>query len=275
MPPGHLQFPSRTHLLLIPSYNTGDKVLEVVREAIAHWSPVWVVVDGSTDGSDKKLLALRQEDHQKSLRVLVLEKNRGKGGAILHALDLAAKKGFTHVLCMDADGQHPAAKIRDFMALSFAHPEAMILGAPIFDSNAPLARVHGRKLSNMFMHLETLFCGIDDSLFGFRLYPIAELRQVMHGIRWARRYDFDPEVAVRLVWEGVRPINFRCPVRYLTATQGGVSHFKYFRDNCLLTWMHLRLILTFLLRLPSAWRWRRWQKRTPVPPAPPARRSSK
>ncbi len=267
MPLGRYEIPSRTHLLLIPSYNTGDKVLEVVREALAHWSPIWVVVDGSTDGTDKKLQALRNDDQEHFLRVLVLEKNRGKGGAILHALDLAAKKGFTHVLCMDADGQHPAAKIRDFMGLSFANPDAMILGTPIFDSTAPRVRVHGRKLSNITMHLETLFCGIGDSLFGFKLYPIAELRRVMHGIRWARRYDFDPEVNVRLVWEGVRPINLPCPVRYLTKAQGGVTHFKYFRDNCLLTWMHLRLVLTFLLRLPTAWRWRRWQKRPEAPGA--------
>jgi hypothetical protein len=193
--------------------------------------------------------------------VLVLDKNRGKGGAVLYALDIAAKKGFTHVLCMDADGQHPAAKIRDYMSLSLDNPDAMILGKPIFDSNAPRARVHGRKLSNVMMHLETLFAGIGDSLFGFKLYPIADLRRVMHGIHWARRYDFDPEVNVRLVWEGVRPINLPCPVRYYTKGQGGVSHFKYFRDNCLLTWMHFRLLISFLVfKLPTAWRWRRWKK---------------
>lgn len=255
--------PSATHFVLIPSYNTGPKVLEVVREALAHWQPVWVVVDGSNDGTERSLKDLAQTE--KHLKVLVLKENAGKGAAVLHGLDAATKKGFTHALCMDADGQHPAAKIRDFMTLSQANAQAMVLGQPIFDSTAPLVRVYWRKMSNFWVHLETLFGGIGDSLFGFKLYPVEDLRRVMHGIRWARRYDFDPEVNVRLVWEGVRPVNLPCPVRYLTKEQGGVSHFKYLRDNCLLFWMHTRLFFTFLTRLPTAFRWRRWKRRVEPP----------
>ena len=77
-----------------------------------------------------------------------------------------------------------------------------------------------------------------------------ELQTVMLRSRWMRRFDFDPEVAVRLCWEGLRPINIEAPVKYFTADQGGVSHFKYLRDNVLLTWMHTRLFLEFLVRLP-------------------------
>jgi hypothetical protein len=72
----------------------------------------------------------------------------------------------------------------------------------------------------------------------------------MHAQRWMRRFDFDPEAVVRLCWRGVRPINLPAPVTYLGADQGGVSHFNYLRDNALLTWMHTRLLLGFLLRLP-------------------------
>jgi hypothetical protein len=67
---------------------------------------------------------------------------------------------------------------------------------------------------------------------------------------WMRRFDFDPEAAVRLCWEGVRPIRIEAPVRYFRADEGGVSHFNYLRDNLLLSWMHLRLFCGFLLRLP-------------------------
>ena len=66
-----------------------------------------------------------------------------------------------------------------------------------------------------------------------------------------RRFDFDPEAAVRLCWRGVPPINLPAPVRYLSAAEGGVSHFHYGRDNLLLTWMHLRLCSVPLCRLPS------------------------
>src|SRR5581483_5561399 len=162
--------PSRTHLVLIPSYNTGDRVLETARAARRHWKPVWVVIDGSTDGSTEKLRAMAASDP--GLRVLALPRNQGKGAAILHGLREAAALGFTHALTMDADGQHPADRIPAFMAESARRPEALVLGRPLFDASAPAVRVLGRRVSNWFAHLETLWSGIGDSLYGFRVYPL-------------------------------------------------------------------------------------------------------
>lgn len=240
--------PSPTHLLLIPTYNTGSKVLATVREALRCWAPVWVVVDGSTDGTGAALEKLAESEP--NLRVLMLAKNAGKGAAVLHGLRAAEAEDFTHALTMDADGQHPAALIATFMETSAARPEALVLGLPQFDASAPALRVNGRKASNFWANVETLWAGIGDSLFGFRVYPIGPLRAVMEGTRWARRFDFDPEVAVRLCWRGVPPINVPAPCRYFTAAEGGVSQFRYLRDNTLLTWMHARLMVGFLLRLP-------------------------
>ena len=240
--------PSTTHLVLIPSYNPGDKVYETVRAARAQWTPVWVVVDGSRDGTERGLVEMAASDP--GLEVLVLEHNQGKGAAVLHGLERAAERGFTHILSMDSDGQHPADLIPTFMAASQREPGAMILGKPVFGAEAPALRVNGRKLSNWWTNVETLWAGIGDSLYGFRVYPLEPLRQVMRGQRWMRRFDFDPEAVVRLAWRGVRPINLPAPVKYLRADEGGVSHFNYLRDNLLLTWMHARLMLGFLLRLP-------------------------
>ena len=237
-----------THLVVIPSYNTGATVYATVRAARAVWSPVWVVVDGSDDGTVEGLRALAVGDE--GLRVDVLPSNRGKGAAVLHALQAARAAGFTHALTMDSDGQHPADLIPRFMHDSMAEPGAMILGRPVFDASAPLLRVRGRRISNAWTDLETLGAGIDDSLYGFRVYPIAPLVDVMQGQRWMRRFDFDTEAVVRLAWRGVRPINVAAPVKYLRPEEGGVSHFRYGRDNVLLTWMHLRLVLGFLGRLP-------------------------
>jgi glycosyltransferase involved in cell wall biosynthesis len=239
---------STSHLVLIPSYNPGPKVRETVLGARAHWAPVWVVVDGSTDGSAETLQAMAAGDP--GLRVIVLPRNLGKGAAVLHGLELAAKEGFSHVLTMDSDGQHPAHLIPQFMAASAAQPRAMVLGVPVFAADAPRLRVNGRKVSNGWADLETLWMGIGDSLFGFRVYPIEPLRQVMHGQRWMRRFDFDPEAVVRMCWRGVKPVNLPATVRYFRPEEGGVSHFKYLRDNLLLTWMHSRLFFGFLLRLP-------------------------
>ena len=88
--------PSRTHLVLIPSYNTGAKVYETVREARAQWAPVWVVVDGSNDGTAEGLQQMAREDSH--LRVIVLPENGGKGSAVLHGSRLALEEGFTHAL---------------------------------------------------------------------------------------------------------------------------------------------------------------------------------
>jgi glycosyltransferase involved in cell wall biosynthesis len=246
--------PCDTHLVLIPSYNSGRKLLETVKAARRHWAPVWVVIDGSTDGSQLLLTQLASQDRQ--LRIFDLPRNLGKGAAILHGLRHAEAAGFTHVLTMDADGQHPANLIPDFIAQSLANPDALILGRPVFDASAPRIRVLGRKLSNWGTNLETLWAGRFDSLFGFRVYPITALRKVMETSKWMRRFDFDAEAAVRLCWDGFRPISLPAPVQYFTPDQGGVSHFRYLRDNLLLTWMHARLVAGFALRLGTVARWR-------------------
>lgn len=240
--------PSTTHIVLIPSYNPGPKVYETVRAARYYWNPVWVVIDGSTDASVAGLKAMAEIDA--GLKVIVLPHNQGKGAAVLQGLDLAAAAGYTHALTMDSDGQHPADLITAFMAESAKQPEAMVLGHPVFDASAPNIRVQGRKISNVWANLETLWAGIGDSLFGFRVYPIAPLRKIMHHLRWMRRFDFDPEAVVRLSWHGVKAINVPAPVRYFSLDEDGVSHFKYLRDNLLLTWMHTRLFIGFVVRLP-------------------------
>ena len=239
---------SATHLVLIPSYNPGPKVFEAVRSALQQWAPVWVVVDGSTDGSAERLTSMAAEEA--NLRVFVIAENRGKGAAVLFGLQAAQALGYTHALTMDSDGQHPTANIPFFMQASKENPDAMILGSPVFDASAPKLRVRGRKISNGWANLETLWAGIHDSLFGFRVYPVRDLILVMRRQPWMRRFDFDVEAAVRLCWRGVRPINLPAPVRYFRTDEGGVSHFRYWRDNLLLTWMHFRLFFGFLLRLP-------------------------
>jgi glycosyltransferase involved in cell wall biosynthesis len=248
--------PSTSHLVVIPSYNTGPRLAGVVAEALRSWRPVLVVVDGSTDGSDRPLRELASGEP--GLSVLVLPKNSGKGAAVLAGLAAARDRGFSHALVMDADGQHPAAGIAQFMECSRRHPAAMILGRPVFGPDVPLARLYGRKLSIGAVRLETLGAGIADPLYGFRVYPIQPLLDVLGPRSGGRRYDFDTEAAVRLFWAGVEPINLPSPVRYFTSAEGGVSHFHYIRDNVTLVLMHTRLVLELAFRRwPAALRHRR------------------
>ena len=245
-------------LVLIPCYNPGHRIETTVREAAAAGLPIWIVDDGSDDQTRRRLIML--SDQLPDVTVLRHEENRGKGAAVLTGIQAGLEQGYTHALTMDADGQHPAKHIPEFIAAARARPEAMILGRPVFSEEAPALRVQGRKISNFWAELETLWGGIDDSLFGFRVYPVKPLISVMRQTRWMRRFDFDPEAAVRLVWRGVPTINLDAPVRYFDAEADGVSHFRYGRDNRLLIWMHLRLLAGFLRRLPRLIR-RRWHQR--------------
>lgn len=234
-------------LILIPSYNTGPILRETVASVLGCGVPVWVVVDGSTDGSP----ALLEEFEERSgFRVIRLESNSGKGAALLSALKQAVADGFSHVLTMDSDGQHPASHVGAFLTLSVRHPQAAIFGKPVFDASAPALRVNGRKVSNFWANLETLWWGLGDSLFGMRVYPAAKLLEAMRLTPFARRFDFEPEVAVILCWMGVPVINLPTPVRYPSKDEGGISQFRYLRDNALLTWMHLRLFIVFVMLLP-------------------------
>ena len=239
---------SRSHLVLLPSYNSGPMLRRVVEEVAARWLPVWIVIDASTDGSAKALDPLLERNPH--VRRIVLAENSGKGGAVLAGFREARAAGFTHALVMDADGQHSVEAVETFLERSRCEPGAMILGEPVFGPDAPAERVKGRRVGNWWANLATLWGGIHDSLFGFRVYPIAESVEILDSIRTARRFDFDTELAVRLYWRGVRPINIPVPVCYPPRAEGGTTHFRYLRDNLLLIGTHARLFFGMLARLP-------------------------
>ena len=241
---------STRHLVLIPAYDAGPLLATTVADALAQWTPVWVVDDGSTDGAPAALAAALGD--AAGLRVLHRPRNGGKGAAVATGARAALEAGYTHALVMDADGQHPAARIPAFMAASRAAPEAMILGQPVFGSDAPRHRLLGRRLSNLGGRIATRGGAVGDVLFGFRVYPLAPLLAVMAATRRMRGFDFDPEAVVRLTWAGVPACHLSAPVRYVERGAGGVSHFNYLRDNLLLSWMHLRLCARGRLAPPRA-----------------------
>jgi hypothetical protein len=133
------------------------------------------------------------------------------------------------------------------MLISKQNRAAMVLGAPRFDASAPRIRVIWRKLSNFLTRLETLR-PLPDSLFGFRVYPVSALLAVMAQSKRMRGFDFDAEALIRLSWRGVASIDLPAPVRYFGVAEGGVSHFRYGRDNVLLAAMHARLLALSLFR---------------------------
>ncbi|GAJ30213.1 glycosyltransferase family 2 protein [Acidomonas methanolica] len=243
------------HVVLMPSYNSGPLLLETVVGVLRAWPDVIVVIDGSTDGSDATLASLLPGNP--GLEIVRRVRNGGKGSAVLAGALRASARGFTHVLTMDADGQHPPEAIRGFIERSRAHPGAMILGAPVFGADAPVVRVWGRKIANGLARLKTAGA-VRDCLFGFRVYPLADLLAVMRPSRFMKGFDFDPELAVRLCWRGVPAINVPTVVHYLSRAEGGISHFRYGRDNLRLGFMYLHL--------GGTWVWRSVRSHHGMPP---------
>jgi glycosyltransferase involved in cell wall biosynthesis len=179
--------------------------------------------------------------------------NQGKGAAILSGAEYARELKFTHIIQIDADGQHDVNDIEHFTNYSEKHPGHIISGAPSFDESAPKARVYGRKVTDFWVALETLSLGVKDCLCGFRIYPLDRLAQLVQQYRLGQRMDFDTEILVKAVWSGI-PLHFiKTKVIY---PANSVSHFHYLRDNLGLIWLHVRLMFGMLLRLPKLLCWR-------------------
>ena len=207
------------------------------------------------DGSQtKQLLALASLITKTAGFVLVEHKeNRGKGAAMMTGAKKARELGYTHVLQIDADGQHEVNDVKLFLEYSKEHPQQIISGAPVFASDAPKARVYGRKVTDFWVALETLSLNFKDSLCGFRIYPLDQLEQVMAKYSLGNRMDFDTEVLVKSVWQGSQVHFIPTKVRYI---ENNVSHFHYLRDNLSLIFLHTRLMIGMLIRLPKLLFWR-------------------
>lgn len=230
--------------VLIPTYDNPATIAAVVERVRRYVADVVVVDDGSAEAGRASVEALRATP---GVHVHRRAKNGGKGAAVKDGFRVARDLGFTHALQVDADGQHALGDIPRLLAASEANPRALVLGAPRFDASVPKGRLYGRKLTIFWTTVETYGRRvITDPLCGFRVYPLDAA--IAAGAR-GDAMDFDPEIAVRLVWRQVPVVNVETTVRYVPASEGGVSHFRMWKDNVLISWMHTRLVVAALLRL--------------------------
>ncbi|HLW70762.1 MAG TPA: glycosyltransferase [Candidatus Binataceae bacterium] len=237
---------------IIPSYNHSKMVGELVRRLRELELPVFIIDDGSDAPTRAVLAAL----HAPVCGVTVyrLDANRGKGAAVMQGFELARAAGFTHALQIDADGQHDLAKLPEFLALGAAHPEALIAGAPTLDASTPRVRRIGRSITHFWVGVETLTLHPVDTMCGLRLYPLDRVARLYTTHRLGRRMDFDIEIFVRLIWDGVQI--FLVPVR-VAYPPDNTSNFAMVHDNWLITVMHTRLVLAIPWRLRQILRNRR------------------
>jgi glycosyltransferase involved in cell wall biosynthesis len=232
--------------VVIPVYNHEHAVGEVVRAVLAFDLPCILVDDGSSETCGKVLEQLAQ-DCPESITLLRHPVNQGKGGAVLSGIRQAAAAGFSHALQIDADGQHSVSDIPLFLAQAKEHESAIIVGYPVYDQSVPRMRFYGRYLTHVWVWINTLSLQIKDSMCGFRVYPVQSVLALTAHCKIGKRMNFDTDILVRLYWDGLEMINVPTRVGYPT---DGVSHFRGWHDNVLISWMHTKLFFGMLLRLP-------------------------
>jgi len=240
--------------VLIPVYNHEHAIGQVVDAVLATGLPCILVDDGSNPACAAVLDRIAAASSQVSL--VRHDINRGKGDAVVTGIQHAARIGFTHALQIDADGQHCTADIPRFIEQAAARPDALIVGYPLYDESVPAARFYGRYLTHVWVWINTLSLQIKDSMCGFRVYPLAPVLSLTKRHRLGARMDFDTEILVRLFWDGMDVVNLGTRVGYPT---DGVSHFRLWLDNLLISRMHATLFLGMLIRLPKLLA-RKWSK---------------
>ncbi|WP_449550226.1 glycosyltransferase family 2 protein [Lelliottia amnigena] len=240
--------------VVIPCYNHGAMMANVLSRLAPFGLPCLIVDDGSDEGTRLELERLAAEQSQVTL--IRLAENAGKGTAVIRGLTESARAGFTHAVQVDADGQHAIEDIPQLLALAERNPEALISGQPIYDDSIPRSRLYGRWVTHFWVWIETLSLQLKDSMCGFRVYPVAPTLQLAERATLGKRMDFDTEVMVRLYWQG--NTSYFLPTR-VTYPLDGLSHFDALKDNVRISLMHTRLFFGMLPRIPALLMRRRQQ----------------
>ncbi len=232
-----------TPWILIPIFDHGATIRGVVEEIAGEGLPCLIVDDGS--GPRTRAVIDDLERRYDWLRVERLDRNCGKGVALRHGFRTALKAGATHVIHLDADGQHEIGDVSRFVAAIRAEPDALILGKPIFDESVPRFRLYSRQLSRGIVWLCTLSFAIDDPLCGFRAVPLAATLEVLESEALGDRMEFEPGMTVVLYWAGMPVRNLPTEVRYL---EGGLSHFDAVRDTLRMARLYVGLLVRAVRR---------------------------
>lgn len=225
-------------------YNNPKTIGKVV-SGLQHYIKDVIIADDGGNAETRAVIDQLATHDPEHIHVEYLPVNRGKGAAVKVGLQRALELGFSHVLQVDADGQHDLGDIPQFLEHMRATPDALILGAPQFGEDIPVIRKYGRKLTTLMIALEAGTLRLPDAMCGFRIYPVAATC-ALHTL--CARMCFDPEVMIRAHWAGIPIQAVPTRVRYLSTEEGGVSHFRSVHDNVLNVGLHTCLVLQAPLR---------------------------
>jgi glycosyltransferase involved in cell wall biosynthesis len=229
---------------VVPVYRHEKTSRHVVESLVNLNIPVILIDDGNAPEGHEILESVARDIPD--VELVTHKRNLGKGAAMRSGMEAAVAAGFTHALQVDADGQHDMGAISLFINEVKEHPDDLICGYPQYDESVPKAREQGRKITNFWVAIETLSLKIPDAMCGFRVYPLASSWPVMKCLR-NNRMGFDIEMIVRLSWAGVKMLFFPVKVHY---PKDGVSNFRMFHDNVVISMTHTMLCFGMLIRFP-------------------------
>lgn len=237
---------------VVPVYNHERSLPAVVRALLAYDLHCVLVDDGSSPAAADVMDQLARHP---SVHLLRHAQNQGKGAAVSSGLREAYRLGFSHALQVDADGQHDLGTAPLFLDRASQAPDALICGYPRYDASVPKGRLYARYLTHVWVWINTLSLSIRDSMCGFRIYPLRQTVALLDSTELGKRMDFDTEILVRLHWRQQPMVWLPTAVHYPT---DGISHFRLWQDNVLISSMHARLFGGMLLRAPKLL-WSRWR----------------
>lgn len=242
-------------VVLAPTHNNADTLIEILERVVATGLPVIVINDGSTDDTAAELARWERarpggEDAPRRM-VVTHARNRGKAAALRTGFSQAGEAGYTHAATIDTDGQHDPEQLPGLVSTAETNPHALVLGIRRPDlANAPRRSLVGRSLSNLGIRLA---CGLKviDSQCGLRVYPLGLIEAV--GCR-SQRYAFETEIITRAVWASCPVMQVPVTSRYARRDER-VSHFRPVVDSLRCLWLHGRLLARSLMPWPHRVRW--------------------
>lgn len=232
--------------LIIPIYNHGNEFKKFIPKLTKYKIPIIIIDDGSKTNTKEILKQIHKQEE--NVFLFTLKENQGKGAAFIKGIKEAYKLNFTHALQIDADGQHNPKDINKFLSKAKENKNALINGTPIYDENAPKSRTQGRKITNFWIAIETLSFDIKDAMCGFRVYPIEKIIKLIKTTNISKRMTFDIEIIVKLHWAGIKIINIPTKIKY---PKSGTSNFRMLKDNLQISYLHTKLCILMLLKLPK------------------------
>lgn len=235
---------------LIPVYNHGracEQVVDSISLFCREKNVKIILVDDGNGEETKSYLKKIAEKYPDLVDLVTCEKNGGKGKAFKAGILRAAELKITHVLQMDADGQHDWTRSEFFFDEAKKNPRALICGFPKYDESAPAHRKNAHGFANWWCKIVTWKGGITDSLCGFRVYPVAETYDFVTKHHYDSRMGFDIEILIKMIWKNI-PFEF-FPVK-VTYPSDGISNFHAFRDNVRISWVFTKLCAGMLVRIP-------------------------